>query len=372
MKKVYILTVTAGAGHLRAAEALKKAFLLLRPEWDVKLINVLDFTNPWFKKIYANSYLNIVNQVPEFWGLLYDRTDDKNIVKKTSKMQSLFNKISAIRLIEYIRKNPPDIAICTHFLPAEILASQKTKHKIRFPWVCVVTDYEAHMFWIYPNADIYIAATEHTKFQLRRNGISEKKILPLGIPIDPIFSQKKSKELLFKKFELKSALRIVLVMSGGFGAGPVENIVEQLQMVDFPIQIMVVTGRNKQLEEKLKVKKRIKPTKIFGFVDNIDELLTVADLLVSKAGGLTTSEALAKGVPMVIVNPTPGQEERNSDYILEHGAGIRVNKIDDLGFRVESVLCEKQRLNKMKLNAFKIGKPLSAITSAKEIIKRLL
>jgi len=175
MKKVYILTVTAGAGHLRAAEALKKAFLLLRPEWDVKLINVLDFTNPWFKKIYANSYLNIVNQVPEFWGLLYDRTDDKNIVKKTSKMQSLFNKISAIRLIEYIRKNPPDIAICTHFLPAEILASQKTKHKIRFPWVCVVTDYEAHMFWIYPNADIYIAATEHTKFQLRRNGISEKK-----------------------------------------------------------------------------------------------------------------------------------------------------------------------------------------------------
>src|SRR3989339_290514 len=170
----------------------------------------------------------------------------------------------------------------------------------------------------------------------------------------------------------KPNIKSVLVMSGGFGSGPVESIVKQLQEIDFPIQIMIVTGRNKKLEDKLKSEKYTKPTKVFGFVDNVDELLSVTDLLVSKPSGLTTSESLAKGVPMIIVNPTPGQEERNSDYLLEHGAGIRVNKIDDLGFRVESVLCEKQRLNKMKLNAFKIGKPLSAITSAKEIIKRLL
>lgn len=320
MKKVYILTITAGAGHLRAADAMKKAFILLHPEWDIKLINVLDYTNPWFKKFYANSYLDVVNQIPEFWGLLYGRMDDKKAVEKTAKAQHLFNKINTIRFIKFLKKNPPDVAICTHFLPAEILSSRKTKHKISFPWVCVVTDYEAHMFWIYPNADLYIAATEHTKFQLERNGIPAKKILPAGIPIDPVFSQKKSRNLLINKFEFQNILKTVLVMSGGFGSGPVESIVKQLQEIDFPIQIMIVTGRNKKLEDKLKSEKYTKPTKVFGFVDNVDELLSVTDLLVSKPGGLTTSESLAKGVPMIIVNPTPGQEERNSDYLLEHGA----------------------------------------------------
>ncbi|HAX61219.1 MAG TPA: hypothetical protein DCX95_01470 [Elusimicrobia bacterium] len=372
MKKVYILTVTAGAGHLRAADALKKAFVFLHQEWDIKLINVLDYTNPWFKKFYANSYLNVVNQVPEFWGLLYGRMDDKKVVEKMASVQHLFNKINAIRFIKYLKKYPPDVAICTHFLPAEILSSRKTKHKISFPWVCVVTDYEAHMFWIYPNADLYIAATEHTKFQLERNGIPAKKILPAGIPIDPVFSQEKSKNILVKKLGIRKKLKTILVMSGGFGAGPVEDMVKQLQKVNFPLQIMIVTGRNKQLEDKLKSTNFKKPTKIFGFVDNVDEFLSVTDLLVSKPGGLTTSEALAKGVPMVMFNPTPGQEERNSDYLLVHGAGIRVNKIDDIGFRVEALLREKGRLNLMKSNALQVGKPLSAINSAKEIIKRLL
>ncbi len=370
-KKVYILTVPAGTGHLRAADALKKAFTKLYPAWDVKIIDVLDYTNTWFKKFYPNSYVGVINKVPEFWGLLYRKTNTKKVSGKIAQVQHIFNKINAVRLIRYLKKYPPDLAICTHFLPAEILSSRKISKKIDFPWVCAITDFELHTFWVYPDADLYVVATEHTKFQLTKNGILSDKILPTGIPIDPVFAQKKSKNILMKEFGLKIKTRTILVMSGGFAIDSIENIVNQLQKIKSELQIIVVTGKNKELEKKLKKIKFIKPTKVFGFVNNIDELLTICDLLVSKSGGLTTSEALAKGVPMVVVNPIPGNEERNSDYLLENGAAIRVSKIDDIGFKIQSILKAEGKLDIMKQNAAHIGKPASAINAVKEIVKRI-
>lgn len=369
-KKAYIFTVTAGAGHLKAGEALYKIFPEILPDWDVEIFDVLDYTNTLFRKRYSKSYEQIVNTIPELWGLIYDKTDNTKMYKRVSGIRNFFNSVNAAKMIKLVKKDPPDLAICTHFLPAEILSGLAKKKELSFPVTCVVTDFEVHGFWMYENTDLYIVPTELAKFQLERNKIPSGNIAVLGIPIGPEFTKEKDKELILKNLGLQSGLKTILVMSGGYGMGPVENIVRCIENIDYDFQAIVVTGKNKELEAKLKKISFTKPIKTLGFVNNVDELLTVSDLLISKPGGLTTSESLSKGVPMVIVNAIPGQESRNSDFLMENGAAIGIASPEDIGFKINELLKEDGRIEKMKENAKKLSKPDAATNILKEIIKR--
>jgi processive 1,2-diacylglycerol beta-glucosyltransferase len=369
-KKAYIFTVTAGAGHLKAGEALYKMFIEKFLDWDVEIFDVLDYSNTLFRKRYAKSYNQIIDTMPELWGIIYEKTDNTKISKRIAGIRNFFNSINARKMINLIKKNPPDVAICTHFLPAEILSGLSRKKEIEFPWACVVTDFEVHGFWMYENTDLYIVPTELAKHQLIRNNIPEERVVVLGIPISPEFSIEKDRSSIIKKMELQMDLKTILVMSGGFGFGPVENIVRYIDNIEDDFQIIIVAGKNKELESNLKKINFIKHTKVLGFVDNIDELLTISDLLVSKPGGLTTSEALSKGVPMVIVNAIPGQESRNSDFLMENGVAIGVASPEDIGFKIKELLREDGRIEKMKDNARRLSKPKATENIINEIINR--
>lgn len=371
-RRVYIFTVTAGAGHVKAAEALKNAFNAEYPAPDTRVINVLDYTNPWFKKTYPESYLALVDQIPELWGMIYERTDNRKASGVLSRVRHVFNTANAAPLIRLLRENPPDVAVCTHFLPAEILSSLKKKNAVRFPWVCVVTDFEAHVIWMFEKVDLYAVPTKLAKYQVERSGTPSGNVVVTGIPIDPEFSVKKDRYALMKNMGLDPERPVILVMSGGFGKGPLETIVSRLQNMKVQVQLMVVAGKNRALEKKLRAAKHPKKTQIFGFVSNVDELLTVSDLLVSKPGGLTSSEALAKGVPMVLVGAIPGQESRNSDFLLENGAAISIANLNDIGFRVQTLLAEKGKLETMKANARVLAKPDAAKDIVKEVVRRFL
>jgi processive 1,2-diacylglycerol beta-glucosyltransferase len=233
-----------------------------------------------------------------------------------------------------------------------------------------VTDFEAHALWMNPCVDLYCVAAEETKARLVARGIPQSGIVPTGIPIAAKFLSKPDPRAVRQTLGLRDDQPVLLVLSGGFGIGPVAEILTELDKVPRPLQTVVVTGRNEELRRELAAQTHQHPTHVLGFSTNMHELMTVADLILTKPGGLTTSEALALGKPLFILNPIPGQEAANSDFLLEHGAAAKVNRVEDLPFRIEQLLGSK-KLVEMAKAAKALGRPRSAEAVCREVLKRL-
>jgi processive 1,2-diacylglycerol beta-glucosyltransferase len=236
--------------------------------------------------------------------------------------------------------------------------------------VCVVTDFEAHALWMEQAVDLYCVATEETKASLVARGAKVENVVATGIPIAAKFSQPSDPHQVRKRHGLRDDLPVVLVLSWGFGMGPVAEILSSLDRVERAFQTLVVAGRNEELRRELASRDYRHPTRVLGFVANMHELMAVADLIVTKPGGLTTSEALATGRPLFILNPIPGQEAANSDFLLERGAAAKVNRVEDLPFRLEQLLGSK-KLKEMARAAKRLGRPNAAPDVCREVARRL-
>jgi processive 1,2-diacylglycerol beta-glucosyltransferase len=236
--------------------------------------------------------------------------------------------------------------------------------------VSIVTDFEAHALWMDAGVDLYCVAAEETKARIVARGATAGSVVATGIPIAARFSAKPDARAVRKNYGLRDDLPVLLVLSGGFGMGPVAEILAELDKVPRPFQTIVVTGRNEDLRRKLAAQDRKHPTHVLGFASNMHELMAVAEIIITKPGGLTSSEALALGKPLFILNPIPGQEAANSDFLLEHGAAAKVNRVEDLPFRIEQLLGSK-KLADMAKTAKSLGKPQSAEAVCKEVLKRI-
>ena len=243
------------------------------------------------------------------------------------------------------------------------------KRRYRFV-VSIVTDFEAHALWMDACVDLYCVAAEETKARLVARGAPAENAVATGIPIAAKFSSKPDARAVRKTLGLRDDLPVLLVLSGGFGMGPVAEILAELDKVPQPFQTVVVTGRNEELRRELAAQTRQHPTHVLGFATNMHELMAVADLIITKPGGLTSSEALALGKPLFILNPIPGQEAANSDFLLERGAAAKVNRVEDLPFRIEQLLGSK-KLAEMAKAAKALGRPQSASAVCREVLKRL-
>jgi processive 1,2-diacylglycerol beta-glucosyltransferase len=370
-KKVLILSAAVGAGHLRAAEALEKAFNQMQAAREVKNIDVLNYTNPLFRRLYGKAYLDMVNTMPEVLGWMYDSLDKP---WENERRRLALDRLNAQPLIGLLKKEKPDLAVCTHFLPAEIISWLKAKKKIDFPQSIVVTDFDAHAMWLCHNYERYFVALEETKIHLAKIGIPEEKITVSGIPIDPLFAASKDQGAMREKFGLDKDRLTILVSAGGFGVGNVEHLLQALADLQTRSQIIAVCGRNEELKTKLEKLAREKLNnervefKPIGFTREMDEYMSAADLIVGKPGGLTTSEALAKGLIFVVVNPIPGQEERNSDHLLEKGCAIKCNNLPVLAYKIDSLINDKARYAAMKENVARLARP----DAARRIVEKLL
>jgi processive 1,2-diacylglycerol beta-glucosyltransferase len=250
--------------------------------------------------------------------------------------------------------------LCTHFLPLEVLGAVKARGADQHPFVvCIVTDYEAHALWMEPAVDLYCVAAEETKARLVAREIDGARIAVTGIPIGARFSQSIDGAVIRRRYGLRDDLPVVLVLGGGFGMGPMGAILESLDAIGREFQIVVVAGRNQELRRELAGHDRRHPTHVLGFVSNMHEMMSVADLIVSKPGGLTTAEATALGKPLFILNPIPGQETANSDFLLERGAAAKANRVEDLPFRIDRLL-GSPKLTEMAAAARAIGRPGAA------------
>lgn len=362
--RVLVLSASAGAGHLRAAEAIEKAISLRGLATEVQHVDVLKYTNQVFRHVYSKAYLDLVNRAPEVLGWLYDHLDEPG---KNDPIRLAFDRLNANPFIRYLHRYQPDVAICTHFLPAEIISSLKAEGKVRVLNAVVVTDFDVHAMWLCRHVEQYFVALEETKVHLKALGVPEALVTISGIPINPVFTEPKEKRAMRRKHGLGDRFTI-LVSAGGFGVGPVGHLVQALTRLSHPTQVVVVCGRNEALRAELGEKAKKLPRhssvsfKFLGFTSDMDEIMAASDLYVGKPGGLTTSEALAKGLPMVVINPIPGQEERNSDHLLEEGIAIRCNNLPALAYKIDRLIKTPGKLAQMSENAQVLAKPRAAFT----------
>lgn len=368
--RILIATITAGGGHIQAAAALDEAWRAARPRDVVEKIDLQTFFSPLHRKLYTEGYVQVVAKAPELWGLLFKTTDNPKLVKRMTALRRKFPPASTLKFIKHIKQFKPDVVFCTHYLPVEILGKAREKWPGKPPFVaCVVTDFEAHALWMGEAVDLYCVAAEETRARLVARGVAAENIIVTGIPISGKFSSKPDAAAIRKRLGLRDDLPTLLVLGGGFGMGPVAEILAELDNVARPFQTLVVAGRNDELRRDLAARDNRHPTHVLGFVTNMHELMAVSELIVTKPGGLTTSEALAMGKPLFILNPIPGQEAANSDFLLERGAAAKVSRVEDLPFRIEQLLGSK-KLAAMAAAARALGRPSAAPDICRAVLKR--
>lgn len=371
-RRILIATVTVGAGHVQAAHAVEEAWNSRFPQDHVRYCDVLDFTSRLFQKTYREGYVHLVNHAPEIFGRFFQKTDNAALIRKMTDPRRLLAEFSTRNFLNFVRDFNAEAIICTHFLPLEAVGALARTRKIPPKTLVagIVTDFEAHALWIEPRTDLMFVASDLTKSRLIVRGVKPNQIFVTGIPVSPRFSKSLNSLTLRKKLKLHPHRPTLLILGGGFGIGPLQNIVMAVDRISDPVQLLVVAGKNEKLKKNLEGTRYRHPVKIFGFVPNMEELMTASDVILSKPGGLTSSEALALGKPLLIFNPIPGQEAANSDYLLENGAASKINHTDDISYKLRRMLIPT-RLAKYIQNAKGLGRPNAALNIC-EIISETL
>lgn len=372
MKKIMILSVSAGQGHVRAAEALVKG----TERWfgdqaQARHVDLMELCPPWFRTAYKGSYVKFVDRFPALWGMLYNRTDRDRAEGLMGQMRRRLESQVSKPLLKVMNEYQPDILVSTHFLPGQVLARWQSRGRIkpRPHWI-VVTDFLAHRFWLEPGQTGYFTASEESAFTMRRRGLTNERIEVSGIPIMPEFSDPIERTEGAAAFGLDPARRVVLLMGGGEGLGVLKDITIELAGLPQDFQLAVLTGRNKKLLAELSALAGDYPGRLFplGFTTEMPKLLAAADLVITKSGGLTTCECLALGKPMIAVSPIPGQEEANCDFLLENGAAFKAVSLSGLMYKTNKLLNEPDTLERLGKSAAGLGRPLAA----KSILESIL
>jgi processive 1,2-diacylglycerol beta-glucosyltransferase len=373
--RILLLSASSGAGHVRAAEALEQAFRA-HGGCIVEHVDSLNYVSKLFQRIYDDAYIAMVQRAPELMGLLYKRMDQPWERPSTRLAFDRFNAQSMIRLLQKVQ---PDLCIATHFLPAEILAWLTAKRKLHARDAIVITDYDVHATAISGNLDRYYLARQEAAEYLAGLGMPREKLCVTGIPIDPRFEVPLDRDEARPKLGLASDARILLLSAGGYAVGPVEQLVRDLLEQKRPWQIVAIAGKGEQLRRRLdhlargvgKLPSGAARLISVGFTKEMHQYMAAADVLIGKAGGLTTSEALARGLPMALIDPIPGQEERNSDHLLEAGVAIRCNNLPAAAWKISELLEDPDRLCAMRAAAAKMARPTAARAIVEDALRLL-
>lgn len=314
--KILFIHATAGAGHQKAAEALYSS---LKEEGghQLQIIDILDYTNPFFKKMYRDTYGYLVTKVPGLWGFMFGILDIPWMYPVMCFVRRIYNFLNTAKLRKFLIEEKFDCIITTHFMSNEVVSALKKKNKIRPRLITVVTDFDVHRIWLGAGVDEYCVASDWTKNKLKSLGISEKIIHVTGIPTHRKFSEPKNIEALKEKLGLRKDMFTILIATGSFGIGPIKEIMTALE----GFQVMVICGHNKKLYAELSPQATA-VRKIYPLVDNMPELMAVSNVMVTKPGGLSISEALVSHLPMIFFNAIPGQETNNIKVLKEHSIGI--------------------------------------------------
>lgn len=364
--RILILSVSAGGGHGHAAEALRNYIESEVPNSDIKIIDTLKYINPIIDKVVIGSYLKSLKITPALYGKIYTYSEgDYN--KIASTISSKFNKIMTYKLAPLVSEFNPDMIISTHPFPTEMDSIMKEKHNIMTPCITIITDYYPHTSWLHPNIDAYVVSNQDMIDEMISRGIPKDTIYNLGIPVESDFMGKFDRDDTLHELKLDKNKSTILVMGGSLGMGKIKDICEQLDKIIMDIQIIVITGKNQKLyDDLLKSKEAFsKEIRIIGFTNKVNKYMQASDLLLTKPGGLTVTEALICKIPMGIFSPIPGHEEKNAEFLIKNNLAINICDINTCKSKIENLLNSPNRLRTMKDNCEKFAKP----NSGNDIVK---
>jgi processive 1,2-diacylglycerol beta-glucosyltransferase len=355
------------SGHRSATMAIEKAIRQLHPASEILNINAFNYTNPISEKVINRIYMEVIKRTPKIWDYLYD---NPNVVRGLENIKKHIHKSNSPKLKKLFDSFHPDLVVCTQAFPCGMVADYKKTYGVNLPLVAVLTDYIPHAYWVYDAVDYYITPSEEVSQRLEKKGVPASKIMAYGIPFDHKFNQKLNNEEIFSKLKLDPLKPVVLIMGGGQGLGPIKTIVKSLEKSQHDIQELIVAGTNKKLFRSLKrkVKHYHKDIHLFGFIQNIHELMHVARLIISKPGGVTTAEVLSMGLPMIIVKPIPGQEVNNTNFLTQKQAAVKVDEPRDVYQVIDDLLKNKAKLERLRAAGLKIAKPGASMDIARLIL----
>ena len=365
-RKVLILSASAGTGHVRAAEALEKVFRQQPDVGEVRNIDALRFTNRLFRDFYSKLYIQLVQRAPTILGIVYNSTDEP---WKTDRMRLMLDRLNTGPLERFIAKFKPDITVCTHFLPSEIISYLITKKKLKARLSIVVTDLDVHAMWLCRTFHRYFVALEESKIHLQNLGLPGDHITVSGIPIDPAFAKMEDRDELRRHAGFDTDRPLFLISGGALGVSPAAGVLDGLARLRHPAQAVVICGKNIGMQAGMEKQARAIEAahpgltfRVLGYTDEMHKWMQMSDLFIGKPGGLSTAESLACGLPMIIVAPIPGQEERNSDHLLEKGIALKCNEFTTLAYKIDGLLDHPEQLANMREQALFYGRPNAAAT----------
>jgi len=361
-RRILLLSVSAGAGHVRAGEALRQTAEREFGDVEALHLDVMDYASAAFRKLYADAYIKLVNKLPRVWGMLYEFTSATPADATMNKVRRSIERLNTRALRKRIDAFAPDAIVCTHFLPAEILMHEIRRDRLDVPVWVQVTDFDLHRMWVIPHMTGFFAANDEIGYRMQRAGLGDAHVHVTGIPIVPAFADTHDRDACCRALGLDPAKRTILLMGGGAGVGHLDDIAQNLLQNGGDFQLIVLAGKNAAALKTLQTMAQRYPTRLFplGYTTEVEKLMACADLAISKPGGLTTSECLAMQVPMIVHSPIPGQEERNADYLMEQGAALKAVDPVGLSYRVQELLGSPERLAAMRRRCAALARPHAA------------
>ncbi|HET9221765.1 MAG TPA: glycosyltransferase [Roseiflexaceae bacterium] len=374
MPRLLILHASVGTGHQRAAEALAEAFMR-KQDGEVRVADALDYGSELFRRAYSRSYIDLSEGSPLLWRLFFESTDASapELIEVTNRLRSLAERLGITRLERLVRTSAPEAIICTHFLPVELLLRLKRHGRLPQPLYCVVTDFFPHAFWVTPGIDGYFVGSAMTRDMLAARGVTPSIVRVSGIPIDPAIADPKELAEMRVQHGFPVDGSLVTLFGGGLNVQRVRSIVEGILASDICGTLAVVAGRSETLTNALEglADGSSMRLRVLGFIDYVDDLVVASDIVISKAGGLIVSEVLARGTPMLLIDPIPGQEEWNADYVVSSGAGVQLRMVESVPDTVRQLLIHPNRLAALRDGAQETGRPRAALDIAEQVLHDL-
>lgn len=354
---ILFLTVSAGGGHSKAAEVLKEYIDSNYPDSKTQIVDAYKYINPILDKLVIGGYLKTLKINPRLWGKIYELSEKDDA---SNDLLQKMNKLLSYKIKRYIKAFKPDVLVCTHPFGLQMACEIKRLGTFNIPIVNIITDYSAHAYYIDDQVDAYIVAHELMIYDLIEKGVNKERVFPFGLPISQKFNQEYDKRELLNIYGLKDKLTFLL-MGGSLGIGEIKKLFIKLIKGDLDIQIIMVCGKNEKLKNQIeKIYSKSNSAKkaiILGFTDKVHELMTISDWIITKPGGLTVTEALLMQLPIVIMSPIPGQEERNTSYLLNNGVAVKLDDIANFEKIYNQYLSNSLRINHIKEMCKHLSKP---------------
>ncbi len=358
MTKLLLCYISRRSGHHKAALVLENALKITNRDLKLKVINPFHYTNPLLSKMTLKTYMGLIRRTPEIWDYLYD---NRNVKARTVKIRNFFQRISMARIDKLLNEFYPDIVVCTQALPCCLFSQYKKVKDKNIKVAAVITDYVVHSYWINDEVDVYFVPSREAADRLIEAGIAADRVHVSGIPIDLRFSDNTDKPRAKIKLGLPASKSLITIMGGGYGLGSLEDVITELLNISGETFLLVIAGGNNKLYEALNRDYGGRENiRITGYTDEINIIMDATDILISKPGGITSAETMAKGVPMIINSPLPGQEKSNARYLSDKNAALLSRDAKDAGDLTKKLLTGEIDKKSLAENALKIGNLKSA------------